>query len=58
MRDDGDYRKDNITKLEMYNKHIKGKYDVEFVLDDRDSVVKMWRDELDLTCMQVDWGNF
>jgi len=27
-------------------------------MDDRDQVVKLWRDEIGLTCLQVDWGNF
>jgi hypothetical protein len=57
MRKTGDFRKDFIIKKELYEKHIKGKYDVLFVLEDRDQVVKMWRDE-GLTCLQVAYGNF
>ncbi len=57
MRQTGDFRKDYIIKKELFEKHIKGKYEVLFVLDDRDQVVKMWR-ELGLTCLQVAYGNF
>ena len=57
LRKADDNRKDSIIKRELYNKHIKGKYNVLFVLDDRDQVVKMWR-ELGLTCLQVDYGDF
>lgn len=57
LRKSGDFRKDTIVKKEIYEKQIKGKYDVLFVLEDRDQVVKMWRDE-GLTCLQVAYGNF
>jgi predicted kinase len=58
MRPAGDSRKDSIVKRELYETTIKGEYFVRFVLDDRDQVVRMWRDELGLTCLQVNWGNF
>jgi predicted kinase len=57
MRPKGDKRKDWIVKLELFNQHIRGKFDVEFVLDDRDQVVKMWR-SLGLTCLQCADGAF
>ena len=57
MRKTGDYRKDFVIKKEIYEQEIKGKYEIEFVLDDRDQVVKMWR-EIGLTCFQVAYGNF
>lgn len=57
MRKAGDHRKDYIVKLEIFNQHIRDKFNVRFVLDDRDQVVKMWR-ELGLTCLQVAEGNF
>jgi hypothetical protein len=28
------------------------------VFEDRDQVVRLWRDELDLPCFQVAWGDF
>lgn len=57
MRKEGDYRRDSIVKQEIYEQHIKDKYVVEFVLDDRDQVVSKWR-ELGLKCLQVQPGNF
>lgn len=57
MRKTNDYRSDSIVKKELYEEHIKGKYYVESVFDDRDSVVKTWR-ELGLLCCQVYYGNF
>jgi predicted kinase len=58
MRAENDNRKDNIVKRELYEQHIAGKYNVLFVLDDRDQVVDMWRNELGLTVMQVAEGDF
>lgn len=58
MRKTGDRRKDSIVKKELYQTYVKNKYDVLLVLDDRDQVVKMWREELGLICFQVDYGNF
>lgn len=57
MRRSGDRRKDSIVKREIYERHIKDNYDVIFVLDDRDQVVRMWR-SLGLTCFQVAYGDF
>ena len=57
MRKKGDMRKDSIIKRELYEKHIKGKYNVQFVLDDRNQVVEMWR-SLGLKCLQVAEGDF
>ena len=58
MRKSGDFRKDTVIKKEIYEQHIAGKYEVLFVLDDRDQVVRMWRKELGLTCLQVEYGDF
>jgi hypothetical protein len=57
MRKEGDFRRDSIVKKEIYNNYIKDKFDVEFVLDDRQQVVDMWR-EMGLKCLQVAEGNF
>lgn len=57
MRQAGDYRKDTITKQEMFDEHIKGKYRVLFVLDDRNMMVDHWRD-MGLECFQVYYGDF
>jgi len=57
MRRDKDNRKDSIIKSELYHGAIKPNYAIEFVLDDRQQVVDMWREE-GLTCLQVAPGNF
>lgn len=57
MRATGDKRDDRIVKEEIYRQQIEGKYNVLFVLDDRNKVVDMWR-SLGLTCFQVAEGNF
>ncbi len=57
MREAGDNRKDNIVKLELFDKYIRNNYNVISVFDDRDQVVRMWR-SIGLTCMQVEYGNF
>jgi predicted kinase len=57
MRADGDDRDDRIVKQEIYEREIKGKYNIAFVVDDRKRVVEKWR-ELGLTCFQVAEGDF
>jgi hypothetical protein len=57
MRKTGDFRKDFVIKKELYEKYVKDKYEVLFVLDDRNQVVDMWRRE-GLACLQVAEGNF
>ena len=58
MRKKDDNRKDSIVKRELFDAHIRGRYFVELVLDDRDQVVALWRRDLGLTCLQVDYGDF
>ncbi|MDP9379254.1 MAG: AAA family ATPase [Chloroflexota bacterium] len=57
MRREGDTRKDFVVKQEIYERGIRGKYNVLFVLDDRNQVVDMWR-ALGLTVFQVAEGDF
>ncbi|HLL60772.1 MAG TPA: hypothetical protein VK338_03575 [Candidatus Nitrosocosmicus sp.] len=57
MRRKGDFRKDAIIKNEIYKKYIEDKYDVLFILEDRDQMVELWRSK-GLTCLQVEYGNF
>ena len=57
MRPEGDIRKDSIIKREIFETHIRPYYNVEFVLDDRNQVVEMWR-SLGLKCLQVAEGDF
>lgn len=56
-RADDDNRKDVIIKQEIYEQHIKSKYNVLFILDDRNQVVDFWRSQ-GLTCLQVAPGDF
>lgn len=57
MRNADDNRKDVIIKKELFNEHVAGRYNVACVFDDRDQVVKLWRD-MGLQCFQVNYGNF
>ena len=58
MRKTGDHRPDYIIKREIFDEHIRDKYDVWFVLDDRTQVVEhCWR-AMGLTCLQVAPGDF
>lgn len=57
MRATGDNRQDALVKTEIYNQNIAPNWDVLFVLDDRNQVVRAWRD-LGLTCFQVADGDF
>lgn len=57
MRKQGDFRKDFIIKEELYKQYIKDNYYVLCIFDDRDSVVRMWRDNGLLT-LQVYYGDF
>jgi len=54
MRPDDDHRHDTILKPEMVADFIP---QIEMVFEDRDSMVKAWR-ELGITCCQVAEGNF
>jgi len=58
MRGEGDNRPDWEVKLDLYNKYVKDKYEVLYVIDDRNQVVDMWRGILNLTCLQVANGDF
>lgn len=57
MRPEGDMRKDNIVKQELFDQHVRFNYDVVAVYDDRDQVVQMWR-AMGVNCFQVQPGNF
>lgn len=45
-------------KLDLFNTHVRGKFNVLCVLDDRQQVVDMWRNVLELKCLQVQPGDF
>ena len=57
FRNEGDYRNDAIVKEEIFKKYIDPYYNVICVFDDRDRVVKMWRDN-GILCNQVYYGDF
>ena len=51
-RAEGDNRADYVIKRELFDGHIKGRYNVKYVIDDRPQVCRMWR-ELGLKTLQV-----
>lgn len=53
MRPKGNMEKDVIIKQRIFNDHIKNKYYVDFALDDRPSVIRMWH-SLGLNVIDVD----
>jgi predicted kinase len=56
-RAEGDTREDSIIKEELFRTHVEPRFNVKFVLDDRNRVVNMWR-RIGLKCLQVAEGNF
>jgi HAD superfamily, subfamily IIIB (Acid phosphatase) len=57
MRPAGDFRKDDVVKGEMLDALLAEGHSIWLVVDDRNSVVKMWR-ERGLTCLQCAEGDF
>jgi len=57
MRKNKDNRQDAIVKTEIFQNDIEFRWDVEFVLDDRDQTVEAWR-ALGLKTLQVATGDF
>ena len=57
LRSPKDFRPDQVIKREILNHLRDHGCEVEGVIDDRDKVVTMWRDE-GLTCLQAAPGNF
>lgn len=57
MRERQNNEKDSVIKKQIFDTFIKDKYNVLFVLDDRNQTVDMWR-SLGLTCLQVAPGDF
>lgn len=45
MRPNDDHRKAVVLKKEIYEKHIKGKYEVELAIDDDPEICEMWKNE-------------
>lgn len=50
---------DSVVKRHLFDTHVRAQYNLSgVVFDDRDRVVHMWRRQLGLDCMQVNYGNF
>jgi predicted kinase len=49
---------DSIIKRDLFDENIRGRYNIGVVFDDRDRVVDMWRKQLGLDCLQVNYGDF
>ncbi|WP_326646652.1 hypothetical protein OG884_18640 [Streptosporangium sp. NBC_01755] len=57
MRADHDNRPDVQVKHDIYTEHFAHR-EIAGVIDDRAAVVRMWREELGLTVLQVAEGNY
>ncbi len=57
MRPTGDMREDSKIKEDLYNRWILNRYNVRWVVDDRNRVCGLWR-KLSLLCLQVAEGNY
>jgi len=57
MRPAGDSREDSIVKRELFDEYVRDEFDIQYVLDDRDRVVDMWR-SMGLKVLQVAEGDF
>lgn len=57
MRPAGDQRRDSVVKLELFDEFIRDRWNVVFMLDDRNQVVDAWR-SIGLKVFQVAPGNF
>lgn len=51
MRPDGDHRQDFLVKSQILDGILADNYEIDFVIDDRDTVVEMWR-ERGIVCLQ------
>lgn len=57
MRAKDDRRSDCLVKAELFDQHVRDRFTVTQVLDDRNRVVYLWR-KLGLQCWQVAEGDF
>ena len=48
---------DSLVKKKIYEEFIRDRMEIAFVVEDRLSVVRMWR-KIGLVCLQCDWGDF
>lgn len=49
---------DAIIKRDLFDEYVRGYYNIGVIFDDRDRVVNMWRRQLGLNCLQVNYGDF
>lgn len=52
MRTTGDHRDDSVIKSELFDAHVRNRFNVRGVVDDRPRVCRMWR-AMGLTTLQV-----
>jgi phosphoglycolate phosphatase-like HAD superfamily hydrolase len=57
MRPQGTFTPDDVLKKEWLDQEIEDGHEIMCVFDDRDKVVRMWRDN-GIACFQVNWGDF
>lgn len=57
MRPAGDNRPDYEIKHELFNQHVRNRFNVQVSFDDRDQVVNLWR-AMGISCHQVNPGDF
>ncbi|MFE3179293.1 AAA family ATPase [Streptomyces violascens] len=57
MRSAGDGRRDDLVKAELFDAHVRHRFNVRVSLDDRDRVVAIWR-RMGLPTWQVNYGDF
>lgn len=57
MRPEGDRRPDFKVKADLFEEHVRGRFNVKFALDDRNQIVDLWRG-MGIKTLQVDYGNF
>lgn len=55
--ENGKQLEDSIVKERLFRTHVEPRFNVKFVLDDRNRVVEMWR-RIGLKCFQVACGDF
>ncbi|AWY05899.1 polynucleotide kinase [Microbacterium phage Tandem] len=58
FRRNGDDRSDDVVKAEIYENHIRGRYNVIGVFDDRGRVLRMWRSKGFTTFAVGDTDNY
>lgn len=57
MRPEKDTRRDDVVKAELFDKHVRGRFNIRMSLDDRARVVGLWR-RMGISCWQVAPGDF